>query len=54
MIISKKQIMQLMSMCRRYANVCAQMNWKEDHDECKLLHRQIEKQQSEELEDIKS
>ncbi len=52
MIISEKQIMQLMSICRRYANVCAQMNWKDDHNECKELHRLIEKQQSEELKEI--
>lgn len=49
MIISEKQIMQLMSMCRRYANVCDQMDWIEDHEECKRLHREIESQQSEEL-----
>lgn len=54
MIISEQQIMKLMSICRRYANVCAQMGWKDDHDECKILHREIEKQQSQELEDIKS
>lgn len=37
MIISEKQIMQLMSMCRRYSNICAQMNWMDDHDECYLV-----------------
>ncbi len=52
MIISEKQIMQLMSICRRYANVCAQMDWKEDHKECKKLHREIERQQSEELKEV--
>ncbi len=50
MIISEKQIMELMSICRRYANVCAQMNWNDEHEKCKVLHREIEKQQSEELE----
>lgn len=49
MKISDKQIMKLMSICRRYANLCAQMDWKDDHDECKKLHREIEAQQTQEL-----
>ena len=52
MIISEKQVMKLMSICRRYANLCAQMDWKTQHDECKELHRTIESQQSEELKEI--
>lgn len=52
MVISEKQVMQLMSMCRRYASVCAQMSWKKDHDQCKKLHREIEAQQSEELKEV--
>ena len=52
MKISDNQIMRLMSICRRYAHVCAQMEWNEDHAECKELHREIQKQQSEELREI--
>lgn len=49
MLITDKQVFKLMSICRRYANVCGQMGWRDDHDECKDLHRAIEAQQSEEL-----
>lgn len=49
MIISEKQIMQLLRICRRYASICRQMNWHDHQEECKQLYREIEKQQSEEL-----
>ena len=50
MKISEKQIMELMSLIRRYANFCSSMNMKmDDHEKCKELHRAIESQQSDEL-----
>ena len=52
MVISEKQVMKLMSIARRYAHLCAQMNWPDHHDECRDLHREIEAQQSEELKEV--
>ncbi len=49
MVIRDNQIMKLMSICRRYASVCEQQGWTDDHDECKKIHREIESQQSQEL-----
>lgn len=53
MLITDKQVFKLMSICRRYANVCAQMNWMDDHNECKRLHREIEAQQSQKIKEVK-
>lgn len=52
MLITDRQLFKLMSICRRYANLCSQMGWRDDHDECKDLHRAIEAQQSEELKEV--
>ena len=50
MKISEKQIMQLMSIVRECASLCARLNVDMDlHEKCKALHREIENQQSEEL-----
>lgn len=52
MLITDKQVFKLMSIARSYASVCAQMGWKDDHDKCKHLHREIEAQQSDELKEV--
>lgn len=52
MIISEKQIMELMRLVCRYASVCTRMGLKDDQEECRDLYREIEKQQSEELKGI--
>jgi hypothetical protein len=53
MIISDKQIMQLMGMCRSYAKLCAENHMSDEHEKCKMLHREIEKQQSEKLFEVR-
>ena len=52
MIINEKQIMLLMRICRRYSDVCEQMDWEDHLIECIKLNQEIEEQQSEELREI--
>lgn len=52
MKISEKQVLRLLRICRRYASVCGQMDWKDRQEECKELHREIENQQSDELKEL--
>ncbi len=52
MIISEKQILELMNQCRRYQDVCRQMDWNDHWIECQLLLKLITDQQSKELQVI--
>ena len=49
MIISEKQIMNLLVIARRYNNVCIQMRWDDHRRETMDLLEEINNQQSEEL-----
>ena len=48
-IISEKQIMNLIEIARRYSSVCHQMDWDDHETEVCALLKDIRIQQSEEL-----
>lgn len=53
MIISEKQILKLIEICRLYWVVSDKNNWEYHTEVCESLLREIQEQQSEELHDIK-
>ncbi len=52
MIISEKQIMQLMSMVQNYIYLCKHANWFDVASDANKLLTRIRSQQSEELKEI--
>ena len=53
MIISEKQIMQLIHIAQRYQHLCSQYDWIEDGTYTHELLTEISYQQSEELKEVK-
>lgn len=50
MVISEKQIIQLITMVQNYIFVCKQMDWHDLANDSRILLQKIRDQQSEELE----